>query len=311
MCQDWGKKDRENEVEFFCFLSDLGYVLNWKAHLRRIGRDTSHASWEQYVKGMGRREPRRPGMPGCNEPSSPVVGSKEDDPKAKVTQVAYDVWLEFDRENTVRAIDSTVYKPSNHTPAHQGTMHWHFKALEMLEDHSPSVHNVRHDLEAFFWLLIWIVLRHTRIAHWRAHTFHNSVFGGDTDWTGAAHKLYFINHRVEWQVEGAEPLNTLVCSLKRSVAYQNPMIGGQNPVPLTYAKILDLLSETLAAPGWPQDDCAVPLAPPSRMTRSASQCSSRSSSLEGEEQPQVPVDETDPLTLPRHMREGFYRRRES
>lgn len=183
-------------------------------------------------------------------------------------------------------------------------MHWHFKALEMLEDDSPSVHSVRHDLEAFFWLLIWVILRHTRIAHWRAHTFHNSVFGGDTDWMGAVRKLYFINHRVEWQVEDAEPLNTLVCSLKRSVAYQNPMMGGHNPVPLTYAKILDLLSENLAAPGWPQDDCAVPLAPPSRRTRSASQCSGRSG---GEEQPQVPVDEPDPLTLPRHMREGFYR----
>ena len=61
---------------------------------------------------------------------------------------------------------STLMAPGREIPERQG---WErtgtkpFMALELLEHHEGTiVRRYRHDLESFYWLLIWLILRHTK-----------------------------------------------------------------------------------------------------------------------------------------------------
>lgn len=57
----------------------------------------------------------------------------------------------------------------------QGTTY--FMAVELLiaqNDNLPTVHSACHDLESFYWLLVWLILRHTDHDHpkKRTHVAH-------------------------------------------------------------------------------------------------------------------------------------------
>ena len=56
-----------------------------------------------------------------------------------------------------------------------------FMSDELTASPTPVVHDVRHDIHSFYWVLLWVVLRHTR------HTFsapgehlrYTALFGAD------------------------------------------------------------------------------------------------------------------------------------
>lgn len=180
-------------------------------------------------------------------------------------------------------------------------------AIEILRSH--VAHDVRHDLESFFWLLLWVVLRYTRTTHSRVHDLYLNLFGAQTDDGSALSKEGFLFRKLDWEVKDNMPLTTLLSKFKALVNRQN---ADCDQVPLTYERVLDLFDEALVSPGWPsKDDHALPFKMPTTATLSTNlqenSCvggGSRGGSGKRREAP----EEVDPLTLPPHKRAHVYRR---
>ena len=140
----------------------------------------------------------------------------------------------------------------------QGTLF--FMAIEILR--MCVAHDVHHDLESFFWLLIWVVLRHTAHSHRSDPEMFVELFGPHTELSSAAAKFNFLGTpRPDWKVPGNEPLSTLITKFKVLVANQNPLIGADNspdPIYLTYESVVALFDEALTKTTWPVGDKALP-----------------------------------------------------
>ena len=60
-------------------------------------------------------------------------------------------------------------------------------AIEILRTY--VAHDFSHDLESFFWLLLWVVLRYTKTTCWPAYRQYLATFGGQTEEQSAQAKL--------------------------------------------------------------------------------------------------------------------------
>ncbi|PCH38928.1 hypothetical protein WOLCODRAFT_167703 [Wolfiporia cocos MD-104 SS10] len=135
----------------------------------------------------------------------------------------------------------------------------------------PIEHAVCHDLESFYWLLIWIVIRHTD---------HSSVHGAlacsrlfDAGTKGDAFELT-TGHlgKMPLSVKGSEPLSWLMRGLKSLVAaayldeLAGPVVlggdGERRVIPLTYESVLQVFDRALVMDGGPENDKAIPFPPP-------------------------------------------------
>ena len=90
-------------------------------------------------------------------------------------------------------------------------------------------HDVHHNLEFFFWLLIWVVLRYTSHSHRCGPDMFVKPFGPHTQKSSAAAKNNFLATSQDWKVLGNEPLNTLITIFRDLVADQKPPGSGTNP----------------------------------------------------------------------------------
>ena len=136
----------------------------------------------------------------------------------------------------------------------QGTLY--FMAIDLLTS-GDVVHEVRHDLESFFWLLVWIVLRHT------AHTFGaracENLFGHDDEDACQDAKTGFLTNTRILEV-GIKPLDELIDEF-RSACQTNYRVRGAEPSdPLTHEKVLEMFDKALDQKSeWPTlDDEALP-----------------------------------------------------
>ncbi|RPD54811.1 hypothetical protein L226DRAFT_515198 [Lentinus tigrinus ALCF2SS1-7] len=131
---------------------------------------------------------------------------------------------------------------------------YYFIAMEIL-DGGVVVHGVHHDLESIYWVLVWIVLR---------HTIHNLsvedaqavfVFGKDSlSWSA---KHYWLQKQVDrFDIPGNKPLVKLLRDMAMLVA-RNVGSKFNKPEPMTYDAVIDLFDEALASPGWPAKDFVV------------------------------------------------------
>ncbi|EPS93540.1 hypothetical protein FOMPIDRAFT_93727 [Fomitopsis schrenkii] len=271
---------------FIGFLLDFDYGFNWKDLLRRAGWEVSEAAWERYVEEYNRNLPYQ-ARPAPPEVKIPPMGPTKDDmsDEAKAEQEEWRARMKI-KERT-------------------GTLY--FMAIEILRSH--VAHDVRHDLESFFWLLLWVILRYTRTTRYLVHDLYINVFGAQTDDSSALSKEGFLFRMLDWEVKDNKPLTTLLSKFKDIVADQNFV---RSKIPLTYESVLTLFDEALASPGWPtEDDHARPFKMPSTAVLSAS-CQDNSNVGGGSrggsgERREVPGD-VDPLTLPPHKRAHVYRR---
>lgn len=179
-------------------------------------------------------------------------------------------------------------------------------AIEILRTH--VAHNVRHDLESFFWLLLWVVLRYTRTTSWPEYRLYGEVFGAHTERESAANKALFLDEEINWEVKDNKPLTTLVSKFKDLVDLQRTRKWLPSQ-PLTFEKVLALFDEALSSPGWPQNDHAMSFKMPSKTAPSITQGASQAAtgSRGGEKRREAP-GEPDPLSLPAHKRAHIYRR---
>ncbi|KAJ7186302.1 hypothetical protein GGX14DRAFT_374842 [Mycena pura] len=128
------------------------------------------------------------------------------------------------------------------------------KIIQNMVAEKETLHAAEHDLESVYWLLIWMILRHT----------HHGRREGDM----ACSKLFDENRKVEWfhtpQFTPTEPLFRLATDLGRHVKRQNPAYDSEVPaVQMTHAKVLETFDTYLKAADWPTNDPALPFGLPS------------------------------------------------
>ncbi|KAH9915721.1 uncharacterized protein B0H18DRAFT_1040196 [Fomitopsis serialis] len=137
-----------------------------------------------------------------------------------------------------------------------------FMALRIIR--GGIVHEARHDLESFYWLLLWIVLRHTRHNHPKGARACEAVFDGDDDDTCISKKNSWLNSLdphigPRLVVIGNMPLTTLLEDFRvLCLRTMSPFIETE---PLTYEKVLDIFNDALKKE-WPSDDRARPFVLP-------------------------------------------------
>lgn len=134
----------------------------------------------------------------------------------------------------------------------QGT--FYFMAIEVLRS-SPVIHQVKHDLESFFWLLIWLVLRHTAHTHSDTTGMLKTLFDQPTDGQCSLTKAGWLLTGDSLVVEGNAPLTYILeefTELCRVSHYKRAS------VPLTYVSVLKIFDDALDREDWPVDDAAIP-----------------------------------------------------
>ena len=177
-------------------------------------------------------------------------------------------------------------------------------AVEILSTY--VAHDVRHDLESFFWLLIWVVLRYTETTCWPLYEEYIFLFGCQTEKQSEAAKRTFLTKPILWKVVNNAPLTDLVMKYKRLCRWALPELDEptSKPEPLTYENVVALFDEALARPDWPQNDHAIPFKMPSKAHPTEDGSQPASGSRGGSKRPAY---EPDPLSLPPHKRMHIYR----
>ncbi|RDX46238.1 hypothetical protein OH76DRAFT_1407146 [Lentinus brumalis] len=133
-------------------------------------------------------------------------------------------------------------------------------ALELLLS-KRTVHGVRHDLQSFYWVLMWLVLRHTK--HSLAPDYCYKLFRTGDDFTAAAAKMWWINPfdydtgepQLEFSVTDNAPLTALIEDFRALISRTRFEQRAPPPVPLAYDSVLGILCKAVADPAqWPEND---------------------------------------------------------
>ncbi|KAI0788300.1 hypothetical protein C8Q74DRAFT_1367047 [Fomes fomentarius] len=143
-----------------------------------------------------------------------------------------------------------VIKLDDHRKERTGT--FYYMAVAILGSHKPIVHDVHHDLESAYWVLLRLVLRHTE--HTLGQEVCKDVFILGNDRSAAAAKSYWILFQArDLVVEGNAPLTTLLLEfrslLHRSAEHPNPAEI------LNHDSVLEIFRKAISQEkNWPKDD---------------------------------------------------------
>ncbi|KAI0750224.1 hypothetical protein C8Q80DRAFT_1253760 [Daedaleopsis nitida] len=128
---------------------------------------------------------------------------------------------------------------------------YYFMAFEMLSD-KVVIHKPRHDLESYYWVLLWIILRHTLHSLGQPRCEDIFVYGKDSearmrklDWVNfndKKEKRYLVN------VSNNRPLTLLLREYRRLVKTHIDTQTG-----LDYESVLSIFDNALNMDGWPSD----------------------------------------------------------
>ncbi|KAI0750213.1 hypothetical protein C8Q80DRAFT_1166669 [Daedaleopsis nitida] len=128
---------------------------------------------------------------------------------------------------------------------------YYFMAYEMLTT-QVVIHKPRHDLESYYWVLFWIILRHTLHSLGQQRCEKIFVYGEDSeakmrkrDWVtrnDVKEKNYLVN------VSNNRPLTVLLRQYRRLVKNHIEMQTG-----LDYDSVLSIFDNALNMDGWPSD----------------------------------------------------------
>ncbi|KAJ7457670.1 hypothetical protein B0H11DRAFT_2286919 [Mycena galericulata] len=162
-----------------------------------------------------------------------------------------------------------------------------FLAIQILKNKERPAHTAGHDLESVYWLLVWIILRHTHYPG-RDSTACHDLFDHKVE-TAAKLKSTWIDEYTP--LSRGHPLYDLIEDLRELVAEQNPsekkpadsrIRRDRSPqpsdlkpaIPLTHKVVIQSFDGALDLPGWPEDDKAIPFVPPDT-TKEPEQAQSR------------------------------------
>ncbi|KAI0648605.1 hypothetical protein C8Q79DRAFT_904565 [Trametes meyenii] len=166
--------------------------------------------------------------------------------------------------------DSLVFHPLENVGGVEGQLEmkertgtYYFMAIELLGISRNRRHDVHHDLESFYWVLIWIALRHTVHDHYLGLLACDTVFKFGHDTESQAMKLHFIWQTPPLCISDNAPLSTLLHKFTDLVSVSHEK---REPVPLSYESVLPLFEEAIKSDAWPVDDAAIPFTPPAVVT---------------------------------------------
>ncbi|EMD37066.1 hypothetical protein CERSUDRAFT_124044 [Gelatoporia subvermispora B] len=146
---------------------------------------------------------------------------------------------------------------SDDTQLKQRTGTYHFMSLQILEASSGIKHEVRHDLESFYWLLIWIIYWHTKCTHPLEHSGPLRIFKHLDDNDCADAKLaWFTRRGRDLIIPGNPPLAWLASRWVDLCATNKDQEHEDSTRALTHANVLDMLNTALGMDGWPIGDAA-------------------------------------------------------
>ncbi|KAH9915203.1 uncharacterized protein B0H18DRAFT_940039 [Fomitopsis serialis] len=147
--------------------------------------------------------------------------------------------------------------PANDSKERTGTLL--FMAVQVLE--GEITHEARHDLESFYWLLVFIVLRHTNHGHHKKSEAFGSLFCLDDLDQRASTKMAWLQHRkAPLPVPGNEPLTNLLEKF-RNLLQENFLVRLGSIRRVTHEEVLQVFDAALAQE-WPVDDAAIPWVAP-------------------------------------------------
>ncbi|PIL28125.1 hypothetical protein GSI_09776 [Ganoderma sinense ZZ0214-1] len=139
----------------------------------------------------------------------------------------------------------------------QRTGTWNYMATELIPACSVRVvHAIRHDLESFYWTLLWVVLRHTStrqtVTSRKPKTRQQvcaDVFTKDSPQLAAGSKLIWLGYSAKnLEIARNRPLTALMKAFALLVN-DGPGVPGMN---LDYDNVLGLFDAALAAESWPE-----------------------------------------------------------
>ncbi|KAJ7695795.1 hypothetical protein B0H17DRAFT_1329561 [Mycena rosella] len=143
-----------------------------------------------------------------------------------------------------------------------------FMAIKIMDN--SAAHGPHHDLESVYWLLVWMVLRHTK----HSHNDGSSACGNLFDSTRNALKVAWLQTLTPI-ADRKSSLYGLVDNLRVAVAGQNPgnmalVTPDDDDVPdentgvkLTHPVVLKFFDQWLRSTRWAMDDAALPFVVPS------------------------------------------------
>ncbi|KIM71706.1 hypothetical protein PILCRDRAFT_830179 [Piloderma croceum F 1598] len=138
-----------------------------------------------------------------------------------------------------------------------------FIAIEILDSNDDVKHEVKHDLESFFWLLIWCILRHTTHSDPRGSAACSTLFDHDNKYLAAAVKFRFLSTTKSLVIDKNVPLTKLLQTLTRFILLQQHDLRNPVRAAVTHEMFLDAIDKHLEMDGWPEDDAALIFIAPS------------------------------------------------
>ncbi|KAH9831785.1 uncharacterized protein C8Q71DRAFT_714969, partial [Rhodofomes roseus] len=140
--------------------------------------------------------------------------------------------------------------PTNQSKQRVGTIF--FMAVDILR--AEITHEARHDLESFYWLLVFIVLRHTKHGHPLKEMAFGHLFCTQQMDQNALVKFCWLMLDPPLTVPGNEPLTRLL-EMLRLACMRNVCRAGSDIIRSTHRGVLNIFDDVLA-PGnvWPEDD---------------------------------------------------------
>ncbi|KAK6997456.1 Pkinase-fungal domain-containing protein [Favolaschia claudopus] len=165
----------------------------------------------------------------------------------------------FETEFETRAKKSTYTEIKKSLKDFTGTLP--FIAIGVLERNAHAKH---HDLESIYWLLIWMMLRHTAHTERDGPLACNALFG---QWTDDARSTIKRGHLDKPFGYPKGPLLNLLDDLARQVKNQNPSLRFRDsPKHMTHEEVLATFATHLASDGWPPADKAIEFSAPELKT---------------------------------------------
>ncbi|KAJ7171579.1 hypothetical protein C8R43DRAFT_858730, partial [Mycena crocata] len=129
-----------------------------------------------------------------------------------------------------------------------------FMAIEIMQADATTTHGPHHDLESFYWLLVWMILRHTN------HT-HPDNGRASSNLLHATMKKGWIRDRSPLDQSTNVALYNLMDGLTIAVEKQNPRVASNSKYAevaelklLNYDDVLAIFRDEIASPQWPEND---------------------------------------------------------
>ncbi|KAI0729832.1 hypothetical protein C8Q72DRAFT_971638 [Fomitopsis betulina] len=270
------------------FLHDFDHASSWKRFLADIQSGDSLAAWEAYTweeykkdvaafntvlgdstKGADldydadeRVDLDRSGSGAAQPQETPSVQEELQDAPRAPSSPADAPPTPGDPPHTPREPKDAPHSPAKSKEEQrkeeqkQRTGTIHFMAIEILSKGFRVTHEARHDLESFYWLLVWIVLRHVK-CDVKYRTWHRLFDCANSEAAVDIKMAWLTGDTERITINANRPLTSLLERF-RLLCQKNSNIK-QSEARMTHDKVLHLFAVSLRNRSvWPQNDGAIP-----------------------------------------------------